>query len=129
MIVKSVDNFNCQVISLFRYSPGTNAFSVLMMNARLIGQRSLPSSVAEPKNKKDVLRNDVIAQLSELGLKWRGNDVSSAGETLVRSLTNCLWYIDGHHEVLAKGVLRSQSVFGGTQATTDQSCRNIAREP
>ena len=72
------------------------------MNARLMGQSSLPSLVAEPKNKKDVLRNDVIAQLSELGLKWRGNDVSSAGETLVRSLTNCLWNIDGQHEVFSR---------------------------
>ena len=78
------------------------------MNARLMGQRSLPSLVAEPKKKKDVLRNDVIGQLSDLGLKWSGGKVSSAGETLVRSLTNCLWYIDGQHEVFAKGVLRSQ---------------------
>ena len=48
---------------------GTNAFDVLMMSARLMGQRSLPSLVAELKDKKDVLRNDVIGQLSELGLK------------------------------------------------------------
>jgi len=75
-----------------------------------MGQRSLPILVAEPKNKKDVLRNDVIGQLSELGLKWSGNKVSSAGETLVRSLTNCLWYIDGNMRFLAKVVLRSQSV-------------------
>ena len=71
-----------------------------MMNARLMGQRSLPSLVAEPKNKEDVLRNDVIGQLSELGLKWSGNNISSAGETLVRSLTNCLWYIDGNRRLL-----------------------------
>ena len=82
-------------MSLICYSPGTNAFDVLMMNAKLMGQRSLPLLVDEPKNKKDVLRNDLIGQLSELGLKWSGDNVSSAGETLVRSLTNCLWYIDG----------------------------------
>ena len=46
-----------------------------MMNARLMGQRSLLSLVAEPKNKKDVLRNYVIGQLSELGLKWSGDNV------------------------------------------------------
>ena len=72
------------------------------MNARLMGHRSLPSLVVEPKTKKDILRNDVIGQLSELGLKWHGNDVSSAGEALVRSLTNSLWYIDGQHEVFSR---------------------------
>jgi len=75
-----------------------------MMNARLMRQCSLPSHVAEPKNKKDVPRNDVIGQLSELGLKWSGDNVSSAGETLVRSLTNCLWYINGQHEVFTPSV-------------------------
>ena len=75
-----------------------------MMNARLMRQHSLPSPDTEPKNKKDVLRYDVIGQLSELGLKWNGDNVSSAGETLVRSLTNCLWYIDGQHEVFTPSV-------------------------
>ena len=46
------------------------------MNSRLMGQRSLPSLVAELKNKKDVLRNDAIGQLSELGLKWSGPSVN-----------------------------------------------------
>ena len=67
-----------------------------------MGQCSLPSLVVEPKNKKDVVRNNVIGHLFELGLKWSDDDVSSAGEPLVRSLTNCLWYIDGHHEVLSQ---------------------------
>ena len=40
----------------------------------------LPSLVNEPKNKKDVMRNDVIGHLFEFGLKWSGNDASSAGE-------------------------------------------------
>jgi len=69
-----------------------------------MGQCSLPSLVAEPKNKKNVLRNDVIGQLSELGLKWSGDNVSSAGETLIRSLTNCLRHIDGQHEVFTPSV-------------------------
>ena len=76
---------------------------MLLMNARLMGQCShLPSRIIKPKNRKDVMRNDVIGHLSELGLKWSGNDASSAGEALVRSLTNCLWYIDGQHEVLSR---------------------------
>lgn len=50
--------------------PGTNAFDVLMNDSSLMGQCSLPScSLIEPKNRKDVLRNDVIDHLSELGVK------------------------------------------------------------
>ena len=82
-----------------------------MMNARLMGQRSLPLLV-ELKNKKDVLRNDVIGQLSELGLKWSDDNVSSAGETLVRSLTNCLWYIDGQHEAFSQRSVEIPECFG-----------------
>jgi len=77
-----------------------------------MGQCSLPLLVAEPKNKKDVLRNDVISQLSELGLKWSGDNVSSAGEMLVRSLTNCLWYIDGQHEVFSQKSVEIPECFG-----------------
>lgn len=70
------------------------------MNAKAMGQCRLPPLVAEPKNKKNVLRNDVIGHLSGLGLKWSGIDVLSAGEILVTSLTNSLWFIDGQNEVL-----------------------------
>ena len=72
------------------------------MNARSMGQCSLHSLVVEPKNKKDVVRNDVIGHLSELGLKWIGSDVCLPGEALIQSLTNCLWHIDGHHKVLSE---------------------------
>ena len=99
-------------MSLICNSPGINAFGVLIMNAKLMGQCSLPLLVDEPKNKKDVLRNYLTGQLSELGLKWSDDNVSSAGETLVRSLTNCLWYIDGQHEVFSQRSVEIPECFG-----------------
>lgn len=67
------------------------------MNAKAMGQCCLPPLVAEPKNRKDVLRNNVIGHLSAIGLKWSGNDVLSAGKTL---LTTSLWQEMGVSNIL-----------------------------
>ena len=75
-----------------------NAFDVLQEGQRRLEAKKLPSHI-EPKNKKHKLRNDIIDMLDQNALLFKHGEVSSHGEQLVHSLTDTLWYIDGHHEV------------------------------
>ena len=75
-----------------------DAFAILMRSSRLLAQPTLPSTIAEPKNKKQQLRNDVISFLSNKGLKWHGSEIPSSGEAFVKAMVDTLWLIDGQHD-------------------------------
>ena len=55
------------MIYVFADSP--NAFGIRMRGSRLLMQPTLPSTIAEPKNNKQQLWNDVLSFLSNKGLK------------------------------------------------------------
>lgn len=57
------------------------------------------------------LMNDVISFLKEKNCKWRGSEVSSAGNSLVTALTDTLWVIDGHHHVISNQGHKIPPVF------------------
>ena len=94
-------------------SPTTNtAFSVLMSSQRALCLRKLPSRVLrEKKTKKEMLYNDIIAVLENHGIKWKSSEVDGSGVHLVSSLTECLWYIDGHHHVFMNQACHIPEVF------------------
>ena len=46
-------------------------------------------------------------------MQWRNSEVDGAGVNLVRTLTECLWYIDGHHSVLEKQGCSNSTAFQG----------------
>jgi len=52
-------------------------------------------------NKKDKLYNAVVENLRQCGLQWRSDEVESIGVNFVKSLTEVLWYIDGHHDTFS----------------------------
>ena len=58
--------------------------------------------VEYPRTNKERLRNDVIKFLMEKQCQWRAAEVSSSGSGFVQALTDCLWTIDGHHDVFYK---------------------------
>ena len=70
-----------------------------MRSSRLLGQPTLPPKIAEPKNKKQQLRNDVISFLSNKELKWHGSEIPSSGEAFMKAMVDTLWQIDGQHDV------------------------------
>ena len=70
-----------------------------MRGSRLLAQRTLPSTIAEPRNKKQHLRNDVISFLSNQELKWHGSEIPSSGEAFMKAMVDTLWQIDGQHDV------------------------------
>ncbi|CAB4028703.1 Hypothetical predicted protein [Paramuricea clavata] len=83
--------------------PCSSAFDVLMDTQRCLCRHKLPKKIEKQnKTKKDELYNDVIVLFEEENLAWLSSDVDSSGNALVQNLTDCLWYIDGHHQVLKK---------------------------
>jgi hypothetical protein len=58
----------------------------------------LPIPLRE-KNRKDQMFNEILKTFLAMGLSW--NDPELYGKPFIQDLCNLLWYIDGHHDVLA----------------------------
>ena len=52
----------------------------------------------QQRNKKDQLYNDILSYCEKNQIGWIGDEVDV---TFLRSVTDVLWYIDGHHHVFA----------------------------
>ena len=76
-----------------------NAFHVMMSSQRQLCLRKLPQKKTE-YNSKDRLYNSILDFLQEIGLDFSTNEVDNAGVNLVRTLQECLWYIDGRHAII-----------------------------
>jgi len=86
-----------------------DAFAVLMANQRLLCTPTLPDRLHE-RTKKDKLYNDLICLVGGMGLKWQSGEVNS-GKSFLTTLTNALWYIDGHHESLVSRGCKIPKLF------------------
>ena len=73
--------------------------------------KSLPSNIANEKNRKEKLYNAIIAFLNENQLGWREPD--KYGKSFVGDLCSLLWFIDGHHEVFSSRSCPIPSFFSG----------------
>ena len=74
--------------------PVCDAFSVLMSNQRQLSLPSLPASVAV-RTKKDQLYNDFLGLLREKNALFPDAEVDSSGKNFVKTIVECLWYVDG----------------------------------
>lgn len=68
-----------------------NAFAVLMHSAHQLSCPAVPTTTDDPKNRKQELRNDVIAFLTSKNLKWHGSEVNSSGEAFVGHSVDYWW--------------------------------------
>ena len=59
-----------------------------------------------------MLFNAVIDLLEEQKLSYSSAKAESSGQNLVKMLTDCLWYIDGHHDSLKKQSCPVPPIFG-----------------
>ena len=50
---------------------------------------------------KNKLFNDILDILKSSAVGWSKDDVNDRGSPLVDKITDCLWYLDGHHHTLA----------------------------
>ena len=77
-----------------------NAFQVMMSYQRQLCLRKLPQKKTNKYNSKDRLYNSTLDFLQEIGLDFSTNEVDNAGVNLVRTLQECLWYIDRRHAII-----------------------------
>ena len=76
--------------------PMRNAFTVLMSSQRQLSLPGLPAPVTV-RTIKDKLYNDCLELLKEENALFPGTEVNSSGKNFVKTVVECLWYVDGHH--------------------------------
>ena len=54
------------------------------------------------RTKKDKLYNDFLKLLKEENALFPGIEFNSSGNNFVKTVVECLWHVDGHHEKLMK---------------------------
>ena len=91
---------------------------------------SSPSAIAISRSKKAELKRDVILMLEEKKLGWSHCSVCSDGESFVNLVTDCLWYLDGHHQALKDRCMEVPSEFYRFQGynkpeASKHRCRDI----
>ena len=91
--------------------PRLNAFELRFQSQRRLAMQTLPSRIDNPKNRKQKLRNDVLDLFDQNSMVFKHSEVASVGEQVVQALTNTLWYVDGHHEVLKSRACEIPTVF------------------
>jgi hypothetical protein len=65
--------------------------------------------ISVPSLRKDGLYNSMVKFCSEHGIGWR--EPENYGKRFIQDLSNLLWYIDGHHHVLASRACLIPSLF------------------
>ena len=105
----------------------TNAYKILMSNARMQNASQLPAEKPVRSN-KDRLYNDILKFLHDQNLKWKENVISS-GERFVNLLAQILWYIDGHHHLFdERSNTKLPQIFAQFQNYTNQSYLSTGSE-
>ena len=90
--------------------PTVNAFEVMMSSQRQLCLRRLPEKKME-HNSKDRLYNAILDLLQEKMLDFPPSEVDSVGINLVKTLQECLWYIDGRHKNFEKQSCPIPAIF------------------
>ena len=97
-----------------------------MRSARALGEPGLPPQVSNIRNNKQKL-----ILLSKKNLAWHGSEISNSGESLVRSVMDSLWLIDGHHDVFTSrnypipACFRSYTGYNLPELSSVQHARNV----
>ena len=105
--VRTVQNSTSPTIQV----PRLNTFELVFQSQRRLAMQTLPSHKDNPKNWKQKLRNDVLDLFDQNSMVFKHSEVTSVEEQVVQVLTNTLWYVDGHHEVLKSLFPRSNFYF------------------
>ena len=78
-----------------------------------LSQRRLPQRLLE-RTKKDKLFNDLLNLLETKEWEWAPDGIES-GRRFLTTLTNVLWYLDGHHDTLSHRGFKVPELFSPYQ--------------
>ena len=90
-----------------------NAFEIMRKSQQELSNRRLPQRLSE-RTKKDKLFNDLLNLLETKKWEWAPDGVES-GRVFLTTLTNVLWYLDGHHDTLSRRGLQVPELFSPYQ--------------
>ena len=91
-----------------------SAFDMMKQAMHEQSKPKSPSFIQE-RNKKDKLYNAIVDCLKQKCLQWRSDEVDTLGVNFVKSLTEVLWYIDGHHATFSSRGYHIPSSFATFQ--------------
>ena len=92
--------------------PSVNAFGMMMSAQRQLSAQRFPPSIEQPRNKKDELYNTLLEFLKKEHLCWTPSEVShGVAASSVRTLTDILWFLDGHQPTLRERSCEIPVVF------------------
>ena len=87
-----------------------NAFEIMMAASKAYTTNQL--SIANVRNNKDKLYNDVLSFIQMSSRKWQDGEVSGGtAAKCLSTLTDVLWYIDGMHDTLNERSCKVPTVF------------------
>ena len=90
----------------------TNAFDVMIEAQRQLSTITVPEAHKNPCNKKEELFNALIKFIETNEFKWTPSEMSAnVGVNIISTLTDVLWYIDGHYEKFAERYCGIPAVF------------------
>ena len=70
---------------------------------RRLSTRTVPEAHKNPRNTKEELFNALIKFIETNEFKWTPSEMSAnVGVNTISTLTDVLWYIDGHYEKFAE---------------------------
>jgi len=87
-----------------------NAFALMMSSQKQLSQPTLPTCLTEHTN-KDKLHNSILIFFKSKGLLLSASIAHSTGKAFAKSLTDCLWTIDGHYDSLKRQLCPVPEVF------------------
>ena len=83
----------------------------MMNSARHLASRTMPPLIDDPKTGKQKLQNDVIGFLKDKGCVWQGSEIENSGKSLIRTLVDVFWSIDGHHDTFSSRTCPIPALF------------------
>ena len=84
---------------------------MLLRSQAAHSQPGRPQVIVNVRNSKDRLHNAIIKFFEEKELDWPCGEIETQGKTCVQKLTDVLWTLDGHYDVLAKQSCQVLDVF------------------
>lgn len=91
-----------------------NTFDTLLASQVSLSQCGRPPLV-DVKNAKDKLYSSILEYFEKQELDWRSDEIKTQGHLCVRKLTEVLWILDGHHDVLSEQCCPVPETFHGFQ--------------
>ena len=92
--------------------PALKAFSLMMSSQQQICSQQYPSPIEHPRNKKEELSNAVLEFFKREKLCWMLSEVAHVvAVNTVRTLTDVLWFLDGHQATFHECSCETRAVF------------------